>query len=101
MVHVKANTLISQYSFLCTSGHDYTQPDLPLYYADIEIGAGCRIAAGAFIGPGVTIGDGAEIGAHSVVSHNMPPGMVCAGNPCHPIRPREMKAVEPVASIGS
>lgn len=35
----------------------------------------------------VTIGDGAVIGAGSVVTHDIPPRVVAAGNPCRVLRP--------------
>lgn len=91
-IRIGSNTLISQYCFLCTSSHDYTQPDMPLIYADIDIGSGCWIAAGAFVGPGVRIGDATVIGARAVVSRSMPEKMVCVGNPCRPIKPRTLNA---------
>ncbi len=37
--------------------------------------------------PGVTIGQGAVIGAGSVVTHDIPPLVVAAGNPCRVLRP--------------
>ncbi len=98
-IRVKSNTLISQYSFLCTSGHDYTLPDMPLTYADIEIGRECWIAAGVFVGPGVSIGDGTIVGAHSVVTRSMPARMVCAGNPCKPFKARVLQTRQPVGSV--
>jgi putative colanic acid biosynthesis acetyltransferase WcaF len=91
-IRIKSNALISQYSYLCTSSHDYTRPDMPLTYADIKIGSGCWVAAGAFVGPGVTIGDGSVIGARSVVTRSMPEWMICAGNPCKPIKARILNA---------
>ncbi len=36
--------------------------------------------------PGVTIGRGSVIGAGSVVTRDVPPGVVAAGNPCRVIR---------------
>lgn len=41
----------------------------------------CFIGAGAVILPGVTIGPRAIIGANAVVSRDVPPGSVVAGNP--------------------
>lgn len=40
--------------------------------------------------PGVSIGSGTVIGAGSVVTHDVPSGVVAAGNPCrvlHPVHP--------------
>ena len=36
---------------------------------------------------GVTIGDGCIIGAGSVVTKDIPAGVIAAGNPCRVIRP--------------
>ena len=87
-IQIGSNTVVSQYCFLCTSSHDYTKPNMPLIYKDIEIGSECWLAAGAFIGPGAKIGNGSVIGARSIVSHELPEWMVCAGNPCRPIKRR-------------
>lgn len=92
-IRIKSQTVISQRSFICTSSHDYTRPDMPLIYSDINIGEECWVAAEAFIGPGVTIGDGSIIGARSVVSRSMPERMVCVGNPCRPIKPRILRSI--------
>lgn len=45
------------------------------------IGNDVWIGHGAFIKAGVTIGDGAIVAAHSVVSRDVPPFAVVAGNP--------------------
>jgi putative colanic acid biosynthesis acetyltransferase WcaF len=89
-IRVGSNTLISQNCFLCTSSHDYTKPDMPLIYSDIDVGSECWIAAGAYVGPGVKINNGAVIGARAVVTRDMPEWMVCAGNPCCPLKQRIM-----------
>ncbi|HZK80265.1 MAG TPA: type B chloramphenicol O-acetyltransferase, partial [Humisphaera sp.] len=56
----------------------------------ITIGSGVWICAGAFIGPGVTIGDNSIVGARAVVTRDIPPGMIVAGNPARVIKPRPM-----------
>lgn len=52
----------------------------------VEIGNDVWIGGGAIICPGVTIGDGSTIGAGSVVTRDVPPKVVAAGNPCRVIR---------------
>jgi maltose O-acetyltransferase len=45
------------------------------------------IGAGAIVLPGVTVGRGSIVGAGSVVTRDVPPGVVAAGNPCRVLRP--------------
>lgn len=57
------------------------------YGAPITIGDGCWIAGDVKICGGVTIGAGTTIGAGSVVTRDIPEGVLAAGNPCRVIRP--------------
>lgn len=59
----------------------------PCYTKPIKIGNACWLGAGVTICPGVTIGDGCVIGAGSVVTKDIPSGMIAAGVPCRVIRP--------------
>lgn len=72
-----------------TAGHPL-DPELRnqgLEYArPIRIGNNVWIGGGVSVLPGVTIGDNTMIGAGSVVTRNIPPGVVAAGNPCRVIR---------------
>ncbi len=56
------------------------------YGKAIEIGDDVWIGGGAIICPGVRIGACAVIGAGSVVTKEIPEGMLAAGNPCRIIR---------------
>lgn len=56
------------------------------YNLPVHIGNCVWIGAGAIILPGVTIGDNSVIGAGSVVTKDIPSGVVAAGNPCRVIR---------------
>jgi len=58
---------------------------------NITIGNDVWIAHGAIIFSGVTIGDGAVIGSHSIVTKDVPPYAVAAGNPA---RVRKMRFTE-------
>lgn len=56
------------------------------YGAPITVGDGCWIAADVKILGGVTIGAGTTIGAGSVVTRDVPAGVIAAGNPCRVLR---------------
>ncbi len=65
---------------------------LPLVDYDIQprtrIGNDVWIGASAYLKDGITVGDGAVIGAHAVVTRNVPPYAIVAGNPARVIRMR-------------
>lgn len=54
--------------------------------APVHIGRNVWIGGGSTILPGITIGDETTIGAGSIVTHDIPPRCVAAGNPCRIIR---------------
>ena len=53
---------------------------------------GASIGSGATILCGVEIGEGAIVGAGSVVTKDVPAGMIVAGNPAKTLRPIERQA---------
>lgn len=72
-----------------TAGHplDPAQRNAGLEYAKpITIGNNVWIGMSVQVLPGVTIGDNAVIGAGSVVTKDIPAGMLAYGVPCRPIR---------------
>ncbi|HEY3448892.1 MAG TPA: sugar O-acetyltransferase [Myxococcales bacterium] len=71
-----------------TATHPLSAPKRRLseFAKPIEIGSDCWIGGGAVILPGVRIGNKAVIGAGSVVTRDVPSGVVAAGNPCRVIR---------------
>lgn len=56
------------------------------YNLPVHIGNRVWIGAGAVILPGITIGDDTVIGAGSIVTKDMPSGVVAVGNPCRVLR---------------
>ena len=56
------------------------------YTKDVHIGNLVWIGAGVVICPGVSIGDNTVIGAGSIVTKDLPAGVVAYGNPCRVIR---------------
>ena len=82
------NCVISQKSYLCTGSHDYTKSTFDIFAKPINIKSQVWVASEAFIAPGVTIGHGTVIGLRSTVIQDLPPKMICFGNPAKPIKPR-------------
>ncbi|HMK96168.1 MAG TPA: acyltransferase [Acidimicrobiales bacterium] len=110
-VTVGARCKISSHSFLCTGvtiaddvfvGHHvcFTNDRFPRstnsrgepqgpedwVVAPTHVAKGASIGSGVVILPGVTIGEGAMVGAGSVVTQDVPPRTVVAGNPARIIR---------------
>lgn len=65
-------------------GHLQTEEDWLCIPTLVKRGA--SIGSNATILCGVTIGEGAIVGAGSVVTHDVPPETIVAGNPAHLIR---------------
>jgi putative colanic acid biosynthesis acetyltransferase WcaF len=87
-ITIEENVMVSQYAHLCSATHDYQSENFTLVCAPIRLEQGCWVCADVFIHPGVTIGRNAVIGARSVVTRDMPRGMVCVGFPCAPLKKR-------------
>lgn len=88
-IYVGDFTMFAPNVTVATAGHpiDPALRERALQYnAPVHIGRNCWIGAGALIMPGVTIGDNTVIGAGSVVTHDIPSGVVAVGNPCRVMR---------------
>lgn len=92
-VTIGEKVTVSHRAQLCAGTHDYTQPDLPLIKPPIIVHDQAWICADAFVGPGVTIGEGAIIGARCVVTKNVEPWTIMAGNPAKLIKKRILNKV--------
>lgn len=87
-VNIGEHCCLSQRVFVCAGNHDYRQPQMPYRNAPITIEDGAWIGAQSFVGAGTIIGCEAVVTAGSVVTRNLPPHMVCKGNPCRPLKNR-------------
>ena len=91
------DVIVSQYSYLCTAGHDIDHAntaDSGLVTAPIVLRRGAWVGSRAFIGMGVEIGEGAVVGATASVYKNVEPWMVVGGNPSKIIKMRRIEKIK-------
>jgi putative colanic acid biosynthesis acetyltransferase WcaF len=84
-IEIQQEATVAQEAYLCTATHRFSSPNRELQVAKISIGPGAFISARAFILPGITVGAGAIVGACAVVTRDVAPNTVVAGNPAIPI----------------
>ena len=88
-VHIGAGAFIAPGVCLSCAGHslDPAQRSEGISTSKpIRLEDNVWIGVNAVVCGGVTIGSGSVIGAGSVVTHDIPAGVVAAGVPCRPIR---------------
>jgi len=88
VVTIGSKVTISHGAHLCAGTHDYASPNFTLLKPPIFVQDQVWICADAFIGPGVTIGQGAIVGARAVVTKDVAPWEIVAGNPAKRIGAR-------------
>ena len=87
-IKIGDNCLIGPNVGIYTTGHnlDPVNRYKSGFAKPIKIGNNVWIGGNACIMPGVKIGDNSVIGAGSVVTKDIPSGVIAAGNPCKVIR---------------
>lgn len=88
-----ADVSIGPCASILTLGHDPRSPDFADRGGDVVIGERAWIGYGALVLPRVSIGEGAVVGAGSVVTKDVAPYAIVAGNPARVIgqRPKELR----------
>ena len=84
-VYIGDNTSFSYCNTIITSTHDFVNFN-NVIGKPVKIGSNCWITSNFTILPGVEIGDNTIIGAGSVVTKDIPSGVLAAGNPCKVIK---------------
>lgn len=91
LVVLKDDAIVSQYSFLCTAGHDthmMNTASASLIIAPIVLEERAWVGAKAFVGMGVRIGEDAIVGATASVFKDVKPLTIVGGNPAKYIKDR-------------
>ena len=76
---------------LLTGTHDIMSTNFALIRKPVVIESGCWIATSATVFPGITVNEGAVVGACAVVTKDVEPWTVVAGNPAHFIKKRVIR----------
>ena len=84
-IEILEGATVAQEAYLCTGTHDFNDPSMQLMTQRISIEKDAFIGVRAMILPGVSIGKNAVIGAMSVVTKDVGPQEVVAGNPARKI----------------
>lgn len=88
LISVGDSVVINDRVTLLTSSHIIDDPFFKQFCAPICICNYAWICTGATILPGVTVGEGAVVAAFSVVTKDVPPYAVVAGNPARVVKSR-------------
>ena len=73
----------------------------PIAMAPIKIGRRAFIGARCIILKGVTVGEGSVVGAGSVVTKDIPPGVIASGNPAKVVKQLSVESSSPGPSASS
>jgi putative colanic acid biosynthesis acetyltransferase WcaF len=87
-VRISNDVCLSQGVYLCTGSHDHRSITFDLIVKPIVIEEQAWIAARSTVLQGVTIGRGAVVAAGSLVTGDVPSGVIVAGSPCRVIGER-------------
>ncbi len=97
IVRLGNHCTVSQYSYLCTAGHQtntVNSKDSGLIISPIILEDNSWVGTRAFVGMGVTIGEGAVVGATASVYKDVESWTVVGGNPAQFIKKRIIKDAE-------
>ena len=93
MVELEDDAIVSQYSYLCTAGHETTEEnsaDSGLITAPIVLEKKAWVGTRSFIGMGVRVGASAIVGATASVFKSVEANTIVGGNPAKFIKKREL-----------
>jgi len=82
---------LSQGATIMTGNHDYKKPTFDLIVKDVVLEEGVWIGSQAMVTQGVTCRSHAVLAVNSVASKDLDAYTIYAGNPCQPVRKRELQ----------
>jgi acetyltransferase-like isoleucine patch superfamily enzyme len=106
-VTIGDNTMFANHCFVSDASHKYDNPSIPVTWQGFDskgptrIGSNCWFGIGCVVTTGVTIGDRCVVGANSVVTRDLPEGVIAAGAPAKVIRPIDFGAGEDTTRLAT
>jgi acetyltransferase-like isoleucine patch superfamily enzyme len=91
-IEIGSHCMFANYCFVADAEHRFDDPDLPVTWQGMEpkgpvrIGDNCWFGTNVVVTGGVTIGERTVVGANSVVTRDLPSGVVAAGAPARVLR---------------
>jgi len=98
LIEIGDHVMFANNCFVGDADHRYDDPTKPITWQGFEprgpvrIGSNCWFGVGAVVTGGVEIGERTVVGANSVVTRDLPAGVIAAGAPAKVIREIEFKA---------
>ena len=87
-IEIQQGATIAQEVYICTGTHDFNNPSFQLITKKITIGQNAFVGVRAMILPGISVDKNAVVGAQSVVTKDIAPNQIVAGNPAKKIGKR-------------
>ena len=91
-IEIGDHVMFANHCFVGDSDHRYDDPESPITHqgfvprGPVRIGDNCWLGIGCVVTGGVTIGERTVVGANSVVTRDLPAGVIAAGAPARVIR---------------
>jgi acetyltransferase-like isoleucine patch superfamily enzyme len=96
-IEIGDHVMFANHCFVGDADHRYDDPDKPVTWqgfssqGPVRIGSNCWFGVGCVVTSGVEIGERSVVGANSVVTEDVPPGVIAAGAPARVIRQIEFR----------
>jgi acetyltransferase-like isoleucine patch superfamily enzyme len=96
-ISVGRHCMFANHCFVTDADHRFDDPELPITWqgmrskGPVEIGDNCWFGANCVVTGGVVIGERTVVGANSVVTEDLPSGVVAAGAPAKILKEIEFR----------
>ena len=106
-VTIGDHVMFANHCFVSDASHSYDDPTMPVTWQGFtskgptRIGSNCWFGVGCVVTSGVTIGERCVIGANSVVTQDLPSGVIAAGAPAKVIREIDFDADQDVTELAT